>query len=235
MPLVLFVLLVFSAFFSMSEVAFVGLSKLRLRYLVSQKRKNAKLVENIVKHMDKLITTILVGNNFVNVFISAIGTAIFIRFLGNSLRVATLSTAVITFVILLFGEITPKVFAVKRVESLSLRLAWLMSMIMNVLSPVVKVLLWISDNFIKMIGEKSPHRTQLITEEEIRLMLELGQEEGVLTERERIMMHRIFEFGDTSVSEIMVPAEDISAVDINATAEELLDVIVEHGHSRIPV
>ena len=235
MPVVFLVLIVFSAFFAMSEVAFVSLNKLRLRHLLQQKRKNAKTVDRIVKNMDKLITTILIGNNFVNIALSAIGTAIFIYLFGNSFRSVTLATALITLLVLLFGEITPKIFAVKHSETLSLRLAWAMDIIIRILDPIVKIFLKISNEFLKLIGQTPAKRSPLITEEEIRLMIELGKEEGVLTDRERSMLHRIFEFGDTLVQEVMVPAEDIIAVDINSTSDELLDVIVEQGHSRIPV
>lgn len=234
MPVVLFVLVVFSAFFAMSEVAFVSLSKLRLRYLLNHKRRNAEIVHRIVKKMDKLITTILVGNNFVNIAISAIGTAIFIYFFGNNFKSITASTVVITSIVLLVGEITPKIFAVKHAEQVSLRVAWLMDLIIKILEPIVKVFLEISNLFLKVIGGRPIKRSPLVTEEEIRLMIELGKEEGVLTDGERSMLHRIFEFGDTLVYEVMKPVEKMVSIDINATAEELLDVIIEEGHSRIP-
>jgi len=235
LPVVLFVLVIFSAFFAMSEVAFVSLNKLRLRYLLNQNKKNAQIVHRIVKKMDKLITTILVGNNFVNIAISAIGTAIFIYFFGNNLTSITISTIVVTLLVLILGEITPKIFAVKHAENVSLRVAWFMDLIIKILEPIVKIFLDISNWALKMIGEEPKKRSPLVSEEEIRLMIELGKEEGVLTDGERSMLHRIFEFGDTLVYEVMMPLEKIVAVDINSTADKLLDVIVEEGHSRIPV
>ncbi len=235
LPVLLLVLVVFSAFFAMSEVAFVSLNKIRLRYLLNQNKKNAQIVHRIVKKMDKLIATILVGNNFVNIAISSIGTALFIYFWGNNCISIASATIVITLIVLIAGEITPKIFAVKHAENVSLRVAWFMDFIIKILEPLVKVFLDISNWFLKLIGETPPRRSPLISEEEIRLMIELGKEEGVLTDGERNMLHRIFEFGDTLVYEVMMPVDKVIAIDINASTDELLDVIVEKGHSRIPV
>ncbi|MCP4649431.1 MAG: HlyC/CorC family transporter [PVC group bacterium] len=235
MPVVLMVLVVFSAFFAMSEVAFVSLNKLRLRYLLEQKIKNAEIVQRIITKMDKLITTILIGNNFVNIAISAIGTAIVINFFGNNFISVLISTVAITLLVLILGEITPKVFAVKHAERVSLKVAWFLDLIIKLLEPLVKVFLWISNLLLKLLGEQPTKRSPLITEEEIRLMIELGKEEGVLTDAERRMLHRIFEFGDTRVSEVMVPVEKIAAIDIDISFTELLDFVIEEGHSRIPV
>ncbi len=235
LPVILVVLVIFSAFFAMSEVAFVSLNKMRLRYLLNQNMKNAQIVHRIIKKMDKLIATILVGNNFVNIAISSIGTAIFIYFWGNNYITIAISTIVITLIVLIVGEITPKIFAVKHAEKVSLRVAWFMDLIIQILHPIVKVSLNISNLFLKLLGEPPPKRSPLVSEEEIRLMIELGKEEGVLTDGERSMLHRIFEFGDTLVYEVMMPVEKVIAIDINSTADELLDAIVEKGHSRIPV
>lgn len=233
--LILVVLVGFSAFFSMSEVAFISLNKLRLRYLLSQNRKNAELVHLIMHKMDKLITTILVGNNFVNISISAIGTAICIKIFGNNFWSIAISTISITLLVLFAGEIVPKIFAVKHAEHVALSVAWLLNLIINIFSPIVKVFLDMSNLFLKLLGEQPLKRSPLVTEEEIRLMIELGKEEGVLSERERNMLHRIFEFGDTLVYDVMMPVSKIVAIDINSTADAILDVIVEEGHSRIPV
>ncbi|MBU1045178.1 MAG: hemolysin family protein [Candidatus Omnitrophica bacterium] len=235
LPIILVILVVLSAFFAMSEVAFVSLNKLRLRHLLSQNRKNASTVDRIVKKMDKLITTILVGNNFVNIAISAIGTAIFIKLWGNNFGSIAISTVLVTLLVLFAGEITPKIFAVKHSEKVALHVAWLMDLIIKILSPVVRVFLYLSNLFLKILGDEPPKRSPLVSEEEIRVMIEIGKEEGVLTDRERNMLHRIFEFGDTLVYEVMMPVDKIVAIDINSSADAILDIIVEEGHSRIPV
>ncbi|MDD5746952.1 MAG: hemolysin family protein [Candidatus Omnitrophica bacterium] len=235
LPVLLLVLIGFSAFFAMAEVAFVSLNKIRLRYLLARGEKNAEVVHRIVKKMDKLITTVLVGNNFVNIAISAIGTAIFITVFGNNFTSIAVSTLVVTLLVLILGEITPKIFAVKHAEKVSLRVAWFMDFLINGLEPLVKVFLNICNRLLRIFGEEPPRRSPLVTQEEIRLMIELGKEEGVVSDGERSMLHRIFEFGETLVNEVMLPAEKIAAIDINATPEELLDIIIEEGHSRIPV
>ncbi len=236
LPILLLILISFSAFFAMAEVAFVSLNKIRLRYLLARGEKNADIVHRIVKKMDKLITTILVGNNFVNIAISALGTALFITLFGNTFLVVAAASLVVTLLVLILGEITPKIFAVKHAERISLRVAWFMDGIINALDPIVKVFLAISNRLLRLFGEESPRRSPLVTQEEIRLMIELGSEEGVVSAGERSMLHRIFEFGKTLVKDAMLPADKIVALDITtAGADELLDTIVEEGHSRIPI
>ncbi|RKY37587.1 MAG: hemolysin [Candidatus Omnitrophota bacterium] len=232
---VLFVFVVSSAFFAMTEVAFVSLSKLRLKYLLKQNKKNAKIVQRVAVKMDELITTILISNNFVNIAMSAIGTAIFIYYFGNNFWVVSFATIVITLIVLIFGEITPKVFAVKHAEMVCLQSAWILDSLIRILAPIAKIFLKISNSILKVLGETQYKRSPLITEEEIRLMIELGKEEGVLTDVERRMLHRIFEFGDTYVYQVMMPVEKMAAIDINASTHDLLNLITERGHSRIPV
>lgn len=196
--------------------------------------KNAKLVHALVSRPERLITSILVGNNFVNTAISVIGATIFIYLYGEQLGML-LATICVAVILLIFGEIIPKIFAVQRSEKLSLIIAHPVNFMLIILSPLARVLNKLANLMIRIFGGEVKHRSPLITEEEIRLMIELGKEEGVLGDEERKMLHRIFEFGDTLVSEVMVPKEKIVAVDINATPDELLDLLVEEGHARIPV
>ncbi len=228
------VLLLLSAFFSMSETALIALNKIRLRHLMAKGTKNAKLVHALVSRPERLITSILVGNNFVNTAISVIGAAIFIYFYGEQLGML-LATICVAVILLIFGEIIPKIFAVQRSEKLSLIIAHPVNFMLIILNPLARVLNKLANLMIRIFGGEVKQRSPLITEEEIRLMIELGKEEGVLGDEERKMLHRIFEFGDTLVSEVMVPKEKIVAVDINATPDELLDLLVEEGHARIPV
>ncbi len=229
------VLLLFSAFFAMSETAFVSLGKLRPRYLIKQKKRNAHIAYRIVKNLDRLIATILVGNNFVNIAFSALGTAVFIYFFGNSVLSLTGATLTLTLLVLIFGEITPKIFAVKHSEKVALASAWTMEAVMRLLHPLVKVFLGISNVLLRFLRQQPTSRSPLVTEEEIRLMIELGREEGVLTDAERRMLHRIFEFGDTRVFQVMVPLRQVSAIDSRASFDSLIQLVLEQGHSRIPV
>ncbi|MFA6356331.1 MAG: hemolysin family protein [Candidatus Omnitrophota bacterium] len=228
------VLLCFSAFFSMSETALISLSKIRLRHMISKGAKNAKLVHQLVSKPEKLITCILVGNNLVNTAISVIGATIFVFFFGDEVGMIS-ATVIVTITLLTFGEIIPKMFAVQRAEKVSLAIAKPINVLLIILNPVAKVFMKLGNALIKLFGGEVKQRSPLITEEEIRLMIELGKEEGVVGDDERKMLHRIFEFGDTKVSEVMVPLGKAVAIDIDAGAEELLNLFVEEGHSRLPV
>lgn len=227
-------LLVLSAFFSMSETALISLSKIRLRNLIAKGAKNAKLVQALMSKPEKLITSILVGNNLVNTAISVIGAIIFVYLLGEKMGMIA-ATICVTIALLVFAEIIPKMFAVQRSEKVSLAVAKPINMLVIILNPVAKVFTRVGNAIIKLFGGEVKQRSPLITEEEIRLMIELGKEEGVLGDEERKMLHRIFEFGDTIVSEVMIPKEKIVAIDIESSPEELLELLVEEGHARIPV
>lgn len=226
-------LLILSAFFSMSETALISLSKIRLHHLISKGVKNAKIVQALISKPERLITSILVGNNLVNTAISVIGAIIFVFFLGDEIGMIA-ATVCVTIILLVFGEIIPKMFAVQRNEKVSLAVAKPINLLVIILNPVAKVFTKLGNGIIKLFGGEVKQRSPLITEEEIKLMIELGKEEGVLGDEERKMLHKIFEFGDMVVSDVMVPKEKIIAVDIDASSEDLLNLLVEEGHARIP-
>ncbi len=227
------ILLVVSAFFSLSETALISLNKIRLRNLMNKGSKNAKLVYALLSNPDRLITSILVGNNVVNTAISVLIAFVLIHIYGEDIGMV-LATVIGAMVIVVFGEIIPKVFAVQHAEKTSLKIVVPLKVILAILAPVTRVFYAIGSGVIKVFGGEVK-RGPLITEEEIRLMIELGKEEGVLGDEERKMLHKIFEFGDTLVSEVMVPKEKMVAIDIEASAEDLLNLLVEEGHSRVPV
>lgn len=233
--IILSILFLFSFLFSFSETAFISVNKIRLRHLASKGVKNAEIVYNITTHnIDKFLTTILVGNNFVNVTISTIATALFIQLLGPEWGVV-FATVIVTLVLLVFAEITPKILAAQHSDKAALTIALPIQFLMRLLSPVTKFFMRIPNLIVRAVGGKISKRSFLITEEEIRIMIEVGKEEGVVGEEERKMLHRIFEFGDTLVQDVMVEKKDIVATEINTTSEELLRLLVEEGHSRIPV
>lgn len=232
--LILTVFFVISFFLSLSETALVALNKIRLRHLAASGVKNAKLAQKLVSHLDRLITTILIGNNFVNVVISAIVTAIFIHYFGQEWGII-IATLTVTFFVLVFAEITPKVIAAQHPERVALKVAAPMNFLIIVLRPIVNVFMAIAFFLIRLFGVKPRQRAPLITEEEIKLMIEVGKEEGALSDEERQMLHRIFEFGDTVVGDVMVARDRMASIKLDATPEQLLDVIVEEGHSRVPV
>jgi len=234
MLILLIVLLGLSAFFSGSETALMALSRLRLRHLAETKPKRANIVEHILKEPEKLIGTILLGNNLVNVAMSAIATAIAISIWG--VRGIAYVTALLTLVILIFAEITPKVYAKYFNERISFITAPVLNVIMAILNPVVVVVTYISTKVLAMIGvDVSKIKRPLMTEEEIQTCIKMGWDEGAITAEERKMLSRVFTLNDKTVGQVMVPKEKMAVLDLNASITELTKNIVKTGYSRFPV
>lgn len=230
----LFILATISFFFSSSETAVIGLSKIRLRHMLNKGVARAKSIQGLVTQLDKFIAAILIGNDLVNVAISAIITAVFVNFFGYHWGVI-ISIFVSSFFILTLCEITPKILAIKYTEKIALISSPIMQRIIKIFNPLIIIFIGIGNLILRVVGIRPPRRSPLITEEELRLMIEVGKEEGVLTDEERKMLHRIFEFGDTKVGEVMIPRDKMVSANINITSERLLNILAEEGHSRIPV
>ena len=232
--LLIVLLLAASAFFSLAETALVGLSKIRLRHLVERGVKQAKQVENLVGRFDQVISSLLVANNFVNTAISCVGTALCVAWLGPEWGIVA-ATILMGTMILIFGEITPKVFSIRYAEQVALKVVPVLRVVIRIFGPISKPFVLLSQSLLRSFGVEMARRSPLVTEEELKLMIELGKEEGVLGEHERTLLHRIFEFGDLKVKDVMVPREQMIAVPAGATHDEVLTVLTEEGHSRIPV
>ena len=227
-------LLAFSALISLTETALIGLSKIRLKHLVERGVKNAKEVENLVTHLDHVIISLVVANNFVNTAISCLGTALFVAWIGAQWGVVAATFAMGT-VILLIGEITPKALSIRYAEQVALKTAPFLRHFSRILDPISRPFTLFSRQILRLLKVELTPRSPLVTEEELRLMIEVGREEGVLGEKERMMLHRIFEFGDLRVKDVMVPREQMTVVHEGASHDEVLTVLTEEGHSRIPV
>jgi putative hemolysin len=230
----LFILAALSFFFSASETAIIGLSRIRLRHMIAKGIKRAQNIQRLFSKIDKFIAAILIGNDFMNIAISAIVTAIFVHIFGYHWGVI-FSTFISTFFVLILCEITPKILATKHAEKIALFTAPVMEVFIKIFYPLILIFTKTGNFIIKIFGLQIYKRSPIVTEEELRLMIEIGKEEGVLSEEERKMLHRIFEFGDIKVGDVMVPKDKIIAVDITTTAEKLLDIFVEEGHARLPV
>lgn len=232
--IILGILVIISFFISVSETAVISLSKIRLRHLVANGVRHAKAVHSLVTKLDKFITAILISNNFVNILMSAIVTAFFVQMLGVQFGVFA-ATFVSAFFILILCEITPKILAIKHTERIALFAAPIWDAFVKVFQPVVSFFTGISNFILHILGVRPGKRSPLVTVEELRLMIEVGKEEGVLSDEEKKMLHRIFEFGNIRVKDVMVPIEKMVAVSIKSTPEELLNIFVEEGHARLPV
>jgi len=205
-----------------------------LRHMLQQGIKRAQSVGRLVAKLDKVIAAILIGNNLVNIAVSSIVTGIFVQIYGYRWGVV-ISTFATTLFLLIFCEITPKILAAKHAEKVSLLAAPLMEMVLKFLKPFIVFFIGISNFILKVFRLGPVKRSPLITVEELKTMIEIGQEEGVLTDQERKMLHRIFEFGDTKLTDVMVSKDKIIAVNINTNSEDLLNIFVEEGHARLPV
>jgi len=223
-----------SFFFSLSETAIIAISKIKLRHLVAQKARHSANVQYLITHSDQFIVGILIGNNFTNVAFSVIISAICVNFAGPRMGVVIATVISATF-ILIFCEILPKMIALKNTDRMALAVAPMMESYTRMITPVARLFTGITDAMFDILGIKRTRRSSLITEEELRLMIEVGKEDGILSEEERKMLHRIFEFGDIKVADVMVPREKMVAVSVSASSEQLLDIFAEQGHSRLPV
>jgi len=232
--IILVLLSFFSFMISASEMAIISVNKIRLRHLAEKGTKHAACLQRIVMKSDKLITLSLILNNFSNICFSVIVTAIYISFIGPRWAVL-LSTISVTLYILIFCEITPKIMALQHTETFALFIAPVAEFLIKNLNSFIFFFARISNLLIRAFGGTPSKRSPLITEEEIKLIIEMGGEEGLLSEEEKKMLHRTFEFGDIKVGDVMVPKERIVGIDRKASQEELLRILAEEGHSRIAV
>jgi len=234
MTILLIVLLFFSAFFSGSETALMAISRLRLSHLSRTKPRRARLVEQILQRPERLIGTILLGNNMVNVAMSAIATVVAISFWGEKGIVYV--TVVLTLAILIFAEITPKVYAKYFNERVSLIAAPVLKVIMLVMKPVVIAVTFLANKLLLLAGiDVSKIKRPLMTESEIKTCIQMGSDDGAITTEERKMLSRIFTLNDKTVAEVMVPKEKMTTISIDASVSEVMKTIMDRGYSRLPV
>lgn len=230
--ILLTVLVLLSGFFSGSETALISLNKIRIKYLVQKGEKRAKTVDELLKQPNRLLATILIGNNLVNVAASALATSLAIQYFGN--KGIGIATGVMTLVLLMFGEISPKAFATKNAEKVSFIVSKPIKTLEYVFYPVIEILTKFTNFIVRILGGEAK-ASPFITEEEIKTMLYVGEEEGEIEPEEREMIHKIFEFGETTVKEVLVPRMDMVCIEANRSLEEAVDKALEHGFSRLPV
>ncbi len=225
--------ILFSSFFSGSETALMSVSKVKIRHEMHRGVERAKAVDRLLKSPTKLLTTILVGNNVVNIAGSALATTLALDLFGS--HGPWIATIFMTVLVLLFGEITPKSFAAQNPEKVSYWSAPYLLFLGVIFKPLVKVLVKITNIIIRLIGGDPNKQQPFITEDEIIRVVNVGEEEGVIEEVEKEMIHSIFEFDDTVVREVMIPRIDMVSIEKNTPIEEVVDIIIEKGYSRIPV
>ena len=225
------IFLVLSAFFSSAEAAFLSIKSVRLRHLENTGVKGARSVRQMVEKPEKLLPTILLGNNLVNVGFASIATALFVDLVGQGKGVA-MATAVGTIILLIFGENIPKTLAIRHAEKVTFLYATILRWIGIGFFPIVVFIQFLNQCFSKLFGG-SP--TALITEEEIQVLISMGQRVGAVDKDEAEMLQKVFRFGDMQLREIMTPRIEIVWVENNISLKKFLKIYTEHFHTRFPV
>ncbi|WP_297439249.1 hemolysin family protein [uncultured Clostridium sp.] len=235
---VLIILIALSGFFSSSETALTSVNKIKIRHMVEANVKGAKLVEKLIESPKELLGAILIGNNIVNIGASSLATVLAASLVHDTKYQDTgvaIATGIMTILILIFGEITPKSLAQQNAEMVSIKVSKPIAFIVFVFKPFVWFFTKISSFFIKILGGDPDKAQPFITEEELRTLVDVGGEEGVIEEEEKEMIFNVFEFGDSQVKDIMVQRVDITAENLETTYQELLEGIKKYRFSRIPI
>ena len=226
-------LIVLSAVFSSAETAFLSTNRIRMRNLAEDGDKRAMLVMSMLEKQNKLISSLLVGNNIVNISASAIATKVATDIFNDA--GVGIATGVMTLLVLVFGEVIPKNLAAAHAESWAMTVAPFIRAVSIALAPIVLLMTLLSDGMVKFSKKYDDDDDPTITEDEFRLLVNVGQEEGVFDESESEMINSIMEFDEIVVKEIMVPRIDIVGIDGEDSINEALRLIIDGGHSRIPV
>lgn len=229
----LVILLCLSAFFSSAETSLTTVNRIRIRTLANEGNKRAKIVLKIVDDSGKMLSTVLIGNNIVNLSASSLATSYAIDKLGNA--GAGIATGVLTLLVLIFGEISPKTLATIHSEKLALAYSHIIYALMVVLTPVIFLVnkLSVGVLFLLRVDPKKAHNT--MTENELRTYVEVGHEEGVIETEEREMINNVFDFGDSLAKDIMIPRADITFANINLTYDEVMEIYRVDHFTRMPV
>ena len=230
--IVLFVLLLLSAFFAGSETALIRIGRVKARYLLKRGVKGADTVQKLVNEPDALLTTVLIGNNIVNIAASALATSIAIEYFG--VWGVGIAIGVMTFLILTFGEIIPKTFAVHHAERFSIAVSKPLGILIFVLRPVTKVVSVMTNAFGKMLGLKMQQRG-LLSEDEVKTFLDIGEEDGAIEEDEKEMINGVLKLDYITVKNVMTPKEDMVCLEANQSVDSAVELIRKYGYSRIPV
>lgn len=224
-------LLFFSAFFSGSETALFSLNPIKLRKM-ERRHKDVRTISNLLKEPSHLLITILIGNTLVNVILSVVATSLSLELFGS--KGLVLAIGAVTFLLLVFGEVTPKTFAIEKGETFSLIVAGPLKYFSRLVFPLRNVLYLIANSAIRLTKTGSKNEPTL-TEEELKTIIDVGHREGVVKKEEREMIRSVLEFTDTEAKDIMTPRVDIKAASLDMKQEEFLEFAREIKHSKIPV
>lgn len=230
---VLIALIGLSAFFSSAETSLTTVNKIRIKTLADQGNKKAVTLLKVIDDSGKMLSAILIGNNIVNLSASALATTLALNIWGNA--AVGIATGVLTLLILLFGEITPKTLATLYAERLSMGYAGIILFMMRALTPVIFLINKLSYVCLRILRIDPSAKMNAMTEHELRTIVDVSHEEGVIESEERQMIYNVFDFGDSQAKDIMVPRVDMVSIDINSTYDEIIDVFEQEKFTRLPV
>ncbi len=230
---IIFFMIVFSAFFSASETAYTSANKIRLRSKAENGKKSAARALKIIEKYDKTLTTILIGNNIVNILTSSLATVLFIDLLKDADKGSVVSTVVVTVVVLIFGEILPKTIAKSHAESFACAISGIMTFLMTVFTPLSAVFILLQKGANKLFASKNKEVS--MTEQELLSIIDEIEDEGVLEEQEGSLVKSALVFDETIVSQVITPRVNIVGIEINADTEKVKDLFVKEQYSRLPV
>ena len=231
--IIIIILLLLSAFFSSAETAFTMVNKIRIRSLIEDGNKRAITVGKIIDNSGKMLSAILIGNNIVNISASALMTSLTIRLWGS--YATGIATGVMTVLVLIFGEITPKTTATIYAEKFALVYAPVVYFIMFIFTPVIFIIDKLSGVILKLIHVDANNKHNKITEEELRTFVQVSHEDGVIESNEKKIINNLFDFGDTEAKDVMIPRIDMTLADVNTGYDDIIELFRETKYTRIPI
>jgi putative hemolysin len=232
--IIIVVALVLAALAASAETSLTSISRVRLRRLVEEQNKRAIQIEKLHRDPNGYLSTILITNTVAIIVASSTATLLSLHLYQQHVA-QWLVSLVLSLIVLMFCEIAPKTLALQRAERVALVLAPIVNAATVVMRPIVRVLTRVTNVFVRVVGGKVQVKGPFVTEEDLKMLVSVGEEEGVLEEQEREMIHGIFEMGDMRVREVMVPRTDLVAIEAGRPLREAVDLVVKHGHTRIPV
>lgn len=231
--IIIIILLLLSAFFSSAETAFTMVNKIKIRSLIEEGNKRAITVGKVIDNSGKMLSAILIGNNIVNISASSLMTTLTIHLWGS--YATGIATGIMTVLVLIFGEITPKTTATIHAEKFALFYAPIIYFIMNVLTPVIFVVDKLSGVILKALHVDPNSGHNKITEEELRTFVQVSHEDGVIESNEKKIINNLFDFGDTEAKDVMIPRIDMTLADVNTSYDDIIELFRETKYTRIPI
>ena len=231
--IILFILLVISAFFSSAETSLTTVNKMRIQLLADEGNRRAKVLVKIIENQGKMLSAILIGNNIVNISASALATIVAQEAFGD--YAVSIATGILAILVLIFGEITPKTAASLYSEKMALMYARIIYGLMTVLTPVIFIINKLANAFMYIMRIDPNKKESVITENELRTIVDVSHKEGVIEQEEKEMINNVFDFGDSEAKDVMVPRIDMCMVSIDVSYDELMSVFKEFRYTRMPV